>query len=108
MTDLIHLTWRAYPALLLILAGAVLAWRSAAYAVRRARVLRDPQRALAIMRGFRRAMLGLALTAVGIAWWGQIGWLFVLALVIAGEELLESTVVITALAHGPGGREDAG
>jgi len=102
MNDIVELSWRAYPAALMMVLGVAAAMRSAVTHTRRARQLRDPARALAIMRGFRLSIVSLAAAAIGIAWWWQIGWLFVLALVIGGEELLESTVVITALAYGPG------
>jgi len=101
MMELVDLSWRAYPAGLLIVLGIGGAVWSAARGVARARRVRDPLRALAIMQGFRIAIVSLAVAAIGAAWWWQIGWLFVLALVIGGEELLESTVVITALKHSP-------
>jgi hypothetical protein len=101
MTDLLNLAWRAYPAALLIALGLIGAVWSGRRGVLRARRLRDPERALAIMQGFRLAIAGLALAAIGAAWWWELGWLFGLALVIGGEELLESTVVIAALKHGP-------
>jgi hypothetical protein len=102
MDAIIELSWRAYPAALLIVLGVAGAVRSAVTHARRAGLLRDPARALAIMRGFRIAIVSLAVAAIGVAWCWQLGWLFVLALVIGGEELLESTVVIAALANGPG------
>ena len=101
MAELIDLSWRAYPAGLLIAIGLGGAVWSAYRGVVRARALLDPPRALAIMQAFRIGIVGLAVAAIGAAWWWQIGWLFVLALVIGGEELLESTIVITALKHGP-------
>lgn len=97
-----ELSWRAYPAALLIAVGVASAVRSAVAHTRRARQLRDPARALEIMRGFRISLVCLAAAATGVAWWWQLGWLLVLVLVIGGQELLESTVVITALANGPG------
>ena len=105
MTVFAELSWRAYPAALLIVIGlAVAAW-SIRRAVRLALRSRDPWRALAIMRGGRVAIVGLAVAAVGAAWWWQSAPLFGLALVIGGEELLESTVVIKALEHAlPGAR----
>jgi hypothetical protein len=99
MNELVTLSWRAYPAACLLAAGALLAFVSAYRAVARARRVGDPRRALAIMLGFRACIVGLAVAAIGAAWWWQIGWLFGLALVIAGEELLESSVVIAALKH---------
>ena len=101
LEELVSVSWRAYPAGVLIAAGLVGAVLSARHGVHRARQHRDPERALAIMQGFRRSVICLAAAAIGAAWCWQIGWLFVLALVIGGEELLESTVVITALKHGP-------
>ena len=107
MDAIIELSWRAYPAALLIVLGVAGAVRSAVTHARRAGQLRDPARALAIMRGFRIAIVSLAVAAIGVAWCWQLGWLFILALVIGGEELLESTVVITALANGPGHKDCA-
>ena len=111
MNALITLPWRAYPATLLIALGLTAAVWSAIHGTRLAKSRRDPQRALAIMRGFRISIVGLAVAAIGLAWWWHIGWLFGLAAVIGAEELLESTVVIAALARGPsnsGGSSGAG
>ena len=112
MTELAELSWRFYPASLLIVAGLAAAAWSIRRAVKLALRSRDPWRALAIMRGFRIAVVALAMAAIGAAWWWQSAPLFGLALVIGGEELLESTVVIKALEHGlsscPGGRRAVG
>jgi hypothetical protein len=99
LEPLITLSWRAVPAALLIGAGLVGAVSAARCSAVRARRLRDPERALVLMQGFRTAIVGLAAAAIGAAWCWQIGRLFALALVIGGEELLESTVVIAALKH---------
>jgi hypothetical protein len=99
MTELLNWSWRSYPAVLFIAVGLTAAVWSAYRGVARAGRLRDPWRALAIMQGFRLCVVSLALAAIGAAWWWQIGSLFGLALIIGGEELLESTVVITALKH---------
>jgi hypothetical protein len=101
MAELLTLSWRAYPAASLVGLGLAAAIWSAYRGVRQARRVRDPQRALALMRGFRLSVVGLAVAALGLAWWWQIGWLLGLALVIGGEELLESSVVIAALQHAP-------
>lgn len=42
-------------------------------------------------------MFALAFIGVGAAWQWQQLWLLVIALVIAGEEILESSIVIFAL-----------
>jgi hypothetical protein len=53
------------------------------------------------MRGFRLAVVGLCLTGIGIAWAGQVFWLFVASVGILGEELLETSVIIEALKRAP-------
>jgi hypothetical protein len=89
----------AATATFLIALGLAIAIHGAARGVSRARrIARDPGRALAIMRGFRRAVVGLALAGIGAALLWQIPGLLTLSLLIAGEELLESTVMIVALA----------
>jgi hypothetical protein len=62
----------------------------------------DPVLALALARALRGAILGLAATAFGAAWLWQIGPLALLALVVAGEEMLEISVVVAALRTAPG------
>lgn len=66
------------------------------------RPLSDPTKALGLVRWLRTTILGLAAVAVGIGWiwnaWALIG----LALIIAGEETLETTSVIRAMERYPG------
>ena len=81
MEALINLSWRVYPAALLMAAGFILSIRGA----------------LRFRRGFRRAIVGLAIAGIAAAWLWQIDWILVLSLVIGGEELLESTLHIQAL-----------
>ena len=50
------------------------------------------------MRAFRLALVILAVVSVSLAWMWQSATLLGLALVITAEELLESSVVIAALA----------
>ena len=100
MTELVELSWRWYPATALIVVGLGVAAWSIHRAVRLALRSSDPWRALAIMRGFRIGVVALAVAAIGAAWLWQNGPLFGLALIIGGEELLESSVVIKALEHG--------
>lgn len=104
MDTLVALPWRAYPSWMLIVAGLTLATWSVRHGIAAARrEARDPRRALALLQGFRIAIVGLALAGLGAAWCWQLGWLLGLSLIIGGEELLESTVVITALHHGARG-----
>jgi hypothetical protein len=95
---LIDLSWRTYPAPALAALGTALAlaglrawwagWR---------RPPRDPDKPLALMLGFRRAVIGLALMALAAAWAWHQPWLLALALAIGGEETLESSIAIYAL-----------
>jgi len=66
------------------------------------RPLSDPTKALGLVRWLRTTILGLAAVAVGIGWlwntWPIVG----LALIIAGEETLETTSVIRAMERYPG------
>ena len=66
------------------------------------RPLSDPTKALGLARWLRTTILGLAAVAIGIGWlwdsWPLIG----LALIIAGEETLETTSVIRAMERYPG------
>ncbi len=100
MDTLLTLSWRAYPAGGLLVLGLALAVWGGCHGVSTAqREVRDPRRALALLQGFRILIIGLALAGIGAAWCWEIGWLLGLSMIIGGEELLESTVVITALRH---------
>ncbi len=57
---------------------------------------RSEQR-LALLRGFRFAVVGFALIGLGAGLVWEIGWLWMLALIVGGEELLESSVLIAAV-----------
>ena len=95
--------WRAHLALALLVVGlgaAVWGMRRGIAGARRAP--RDPWRALVLLRGFRIGIIGLALAGLAAAWCWQLEWLSSLSLIIGGEELLESTVIINALRHGAG------
>jgi hypothetical protein len=75
----------------------VLGFRRGAAGMRRHH--RDPPRALALLRGFRISIVGLCLAGVGAGLLWDVGWLVALSLIIGGEELFESTIVITAMTH---------
>ena len=45
-------------------------------------------------------MIGLALVATGAAWQWHIGWLLVLALAIAFEEVIETSIHAYAISRG--------
>ena len=94
----VDLSWRAYPAALLITLGG---WW-ALPGVRRFIVgMRPPYRGagqtLAGLHGFRRDIIGLALAGIGASWLWQADWLLALSLVIGAEEVWESTLHIQAV-----------
>ena len=64
-------------------------------------LLRQGRDAFAWIRGFQFAVGGLALVAVAAAWVWRQPWLLVLALGILGEEMLETSRILTALKRGP-------
>jgi hypothetical protein len=64
------------------------------------RYQRDPLHALALLRSFRTVIIGLSVAGIAAAWCWQLDWLLGLSLIIGGEELLESTIVISALKRG--------
>lgn len=96
---IVDLAWRAYPAGLIALTGCWLAVSGVRLGRDWAR-WHDPARNLRFIRGFRRTIIGLALIAFAAAWLWQLLWLLVLALAIAGEELLESSVHAFAVRRG--------
>ncbi len=101
MDALIDLSWRLYPAAAVIAAGTALA----ALGLRREidgirRPFRDPAKLVTFMRGFRLAVIGLAVAGIGAAWAWHLTWLLVLSLAIGGEETLEGTIIIFALTRG--------
>lgn len=101
MDALVTLSWRVYPAWVLIAIGlSISVWGVGRGIAAAHNEPRDPGRALAILRGFRVGVVGLAMAGIGAAWCWHLGWLLGLSLIIGGEELLESTVVIAALRRG--------
>ena len=81
---------------------ALLAWSVTSNLDDIRRPLSDPTKALGLTRWLRTTIIGLAAVAIGIGWlwdsWPVIGF----ALIIAGEETLETTSVIRAMERYPG------
>ena len=96
MDALVELSWRAYPSVALMLLG-VAGFLRGALAIMRS--WRGPLRNRPVehMSGFRIAVIGLAIAGIGAAWMWQFVWLLALALIIGGEELLESSWALYAL-----------
>lgn len=109
MSGIAELSWRAYPAVALMLLGLWLLLRG----VRRcAAAWPRPTRGLVQpavwMRGFRTTVVGLALAGSGAAWLWQIGWLLAASLIIGLGETLESSLDIDALEREQGTGESFG
>jgi hypothetical protein len=56
-------------------------------------------RLLTWLRGFRLTIIGLALVGIALAWLWDETWLLVLSLSIAGEEIFETSWMISTLEH---------
>lgn len=98
METLWELSWRAYPAAVLVMAGLGIVARGV-WRQRRGIGLPVTRAAkgAALARALRSVLTGLATSGIGIGWWAHLDLLLVLSLVIGGEELLETSVVIAAL-----------
>jgi hypothetical protein len=103
MTDLLALSWRAYPAALLCIIGAGLAVSGldtlATLYTRRQR--RGPfEWAFVYLFVFRRLVVGLALVGAAVGWAWQVPWLAAASVCIGSGELLESSYYISVLRWG--------
>lgn len=83
------------PIALMVYGAVAVLWSSRYMAA--ARCYRDPQRALTMMRGLRLMILDLAVFGVGAGLWWDSPVVIGLAVIVAAEELLETSIVITAL-----------
>lgn len=100
MESILTLSWRVWPATLLALAGVTLLVRGVRALPAARATSRDPERALAVARSLRTGIAGLCLTVLAIGWIAGAGWLAVLALIVLGEEMLETSVMVAALEDG--------
>lgn len=96
-----NLSWKLYPAMALISVGAVLML----FGIRRLAIAlslanRNPNEMMSFMTGFRIAVFGVTLLGLGVAWNWSVLWLFVLALVFGGEEVMESTTHLYIIRRG--------
>ncbi len=101
METLVDLSWRAYPASLIIALGGTVLARGLVTVFATARIAAsDRGKPISLVTGIRLALVGGAIVALGAAWLWQQLWLFILALAIGGEELLETSVVLYTLRRG--------
>ena len=101
MTTIADAPWRAFPAAVLALVGLGSLAKGLWFGFARGAGLLRERDALGWMRGFSLAVVGLCLLGIAIAWVWHIPWLFVAALGILGEELLETSVIIEVLKRNP-------
>lgn len=96
--DAVDAPWRGYPAAALALVGIVTLGRGLWFgSAGRSGLLRQGHDAIAWIRGFQLAVVGLALVGIAVAWVWRQTWLLVVALGIVGEELFETSRILTAL-----------
>jgi len=101
MEALMELSWRVYPATTLMTIGAALLVRGSRLGLGGLQPgANDPKHVITMVRGIRMSIIGLALLGLGGAWEWHLSWLLVLALVFGGEELLETSVVLSVLRRG--------
>jgi hypothetical protein len=102
MEALVHLSWRLYLAVPLMMLGAALAvWGGKRGLKGLLRAVRgDSAQLVPFMEGFRTTIIGLALVGIGVAWVWHLTWLFVLSLTTAGGETMETSLILFALRHG--------
>lgn len=96
---IVEFPFRGVPALVMAIAGLGLTVHGTRLGWDWARH-HDPEHNLRFVRGFRFGVIGLTLIAVAAAWQWHILWLFVLALAIAFEEILESSIHAYAIRRG--------
>ena len=100
MEALWDLSWRIYPAALLMAVGLAIAARGDYLLVRAARKpVGAPRKNLTWMRGFRLALFGASLAAVAAGWLWHIPALVAAGLVIGFEETLETSICTYALSR---------
>lgn len=98
MDVLTDLSWRIYPSSVLMTFGGLLALLGVQLELSGFRLpTRNPSHILKLVRGLRLFILGLALAGLGASWAWNLLWLFILSLVIGGEEMMEISIVIHML-----------
>jgi hypothetical protein len=93
--------WRFYPATAIAVVGLWLTVRG----LRRQALARrysetTMTKPIGLMSGFRLILLGVPLVLVSAGWVLQQEWLFWIGVVVAGEETLETSMLLAALREG--------
>ena len=102
MESVIHLSWRLYLVVPMMVLGAIIAM----WGAKRGRKgllgawRGDPAQLAPLMVGFRALIIGLALIGIGAAWAWHILWLVIVSLATAAGETLETSLILFALRHG--------
>jgi len=90
--------WPIVPIAALAVVGLVMIAEAVYWQIRSADTpWSSTSRLLTWLRGFRLTIIGLALVGVALAWWFGEVWLLVLSLGIAGEEIFETSWMISTL-----------
>jgi hypothetical protein len=103
--ELVDAPWRGYPAAALALIGLTMTVRGLWTGVGGSPgLLRQGRDAYAWIRAFQVAVAGLMLVVAAAAWAWRQPWLLAVALGILGEEMLETSRILTALKRSPSRR----
>lgn len=101
-TLIIDAPWRSYAAAALALFGLAMVARGLWFGSHgRLGLLRQGRDTYAWIRSFQIAIGGLVLITIAAAWAWRQPWLLVLALGVLGEEMLETSRILTALNRDP-------
>ena len=93
--------WRFYPAMAIALAGLLLVVRGARrQALARGYSAATMSKPIQMMSGFRMLLLGTPLILAAAGWAFQQEWLLWIGVIVAGEETLETSMLLAALHEG--------
>jgi hypothetical protein len=93
--------WRFYPAVAIAVFGALLAVRGLRrHAIARRFAESTMAKPIGHVSGFRLILLGVPLMMASAGWALQQEWLFWIGVIVAGEETLETSMLLAALREG--------